>query len=181
MSTKDHSHHFLAFSTEVSAFATFELWATGQVEAYLATVTAAVGDEILNELLFTYEKICLETEGQPSSKRKARLRREIFGSEKLGPVARNIIKLWYVGTWYELPAAWFEAFGVRSKDVTFVVSPAAYAEGLMWKAIGAHPAGAKAPGYGSWASPPRIPAFAGEHANAQVKEVQVNRNEGLAK
>ncbi|MBB5574791.1 hypothetical protein [Rhizobium paranaense] len=179
--TIEDPHRFLAFSTEVTAFGTFELWATGQVEAYLATVNGAIGDAILNELLSDYEKICLQTEGQAASERKARLRREIFGSEKLGPVARNIIKLWYVGTWYGLPGAWCEAFGARPKDVTFVVSPAAYTEGLMWKAIGAHPAGAKAPGYGSWASPPRIPAFAGEAAIAQVKEVQVNHNEGLAR
>ncbi|WFU12040.1 hypothetical protein QA646_19030 (plasmid) [Rhizobium sp. CB3090] len=180
MSIED-PHRFLAFSTEVTAFATFDLWATGQVEAYLATVNSAIGGAILAELLSTYEKICLETEGQALSERKARLRRQIFGSEKLGPVARNIIKLWYVGTWYELPTAWSEAFGANPKDVPFVVSAAAYAEGLMWKAIGAHPAGAKAPGYGSWASPPTIPAFAGEPAIAQVKEVQVNRNEGLAR
>jgi len=34
-------------------------------------------------------------------------------------------------------------------------------EGLLWTAIGAHPAGAKAPGYGSWAEQPRIPPPAG--------------------
>ncbi|NNH33825.1 hypothetical protein C9413_32005, partial [Rhizobium sp. SEMIA 4085] len=38
-----------------------------------------------------------------------------------------------------------------------VVSPDAYIEGLLWKAIGAHPAGAKGPGFGSWAFPPKIP------------------------
>jgi hypothetical protein len=32
---------------------------------------------------------------------------------------------------------------------------------LLWKAIRAHPAGAKGPGFGSWAFPPKIPAFPG--------------------
>jgi len=171
MRPEDRMDHFIAFSTEVTAFTTFDLWGTGQAEAYLATVGAVVGTAFLDELLGAYEKILRETEGEPPSERKARLRREIFGSEKLGPIARNIVKLWYVGTWYELPA-WTEAFGPAPKDVTFVVSSASYVEGLMWKAIGAHPAGARAPGYGSWASPPRIPAFAGDPANAHAIEAQ---------
>jgi hypothetical protein len=39
------------------------------------------------------------------------------------------------------------------------VNESAYTEGLLWVAIGANPPGAKAPGYGSWARPPQIPAF----------------------
>jgi hypothetical protein len=39
-----------------------------------------------------------------------------------------------------------------------VVSAASYTEGLLWPTIGANPNGAKAPGYASWAQPPRIPA-----------------------
>jgi hypothetical protein len=79
----------------------------------------------------------------------------------LGPVARNIIRLWYVAIWYELPKRWKERFGgidgeMPEFDETYVVSPAAYTEGLLWRAIGAHPAGAKAPGYGEWAEPPII-------------------------
>ncbi|WP_208245009.1 hypothetical protein WGT02_39105 (plasmid) [Rhizobium sp. T1470] len=173
MNTEDRLHNFLAFSTEVTAFTTFELWGTGQAEAYLVAGGTVLGAAVLDDLLATYKKILMETEGEPLSERKTRLRREIFGSEKLGPIARNIVKLWYVGTWYELPTAWTEAFGPALNDVTFVVSASAYIEGLMWKAIGAHPAGAKAPGYGSWASPPQIPAFAGDPANAQAIDIKV--------
>ena len=36
-------------------------------------------------------------------------------------------------------------------------APSTYAQGLVWNAIGAHPQGAKMPGYGSWALPPTIP------------------------
>jgi hypothetical protein len=61
--------------------------------------------------------------------------------------------------WYELPRAWTEAYGAREKNFTFTVSANAYTEGLIWPAIGANPSGAKAPGYGSWADPPKIPSF----------------------
>ena len=40
--------------------------------------------------------------------------------------------------------------------ITSTVTAASYQEGLLWPAIGANPPGAKAPGYGSWAQPPRI-------------------------
>lgn len=144
---------FLAFSAEITAFTVFELHATGQADSYHRTVVDVVGQELLDELLDSYDSV---TSGAPPT-RTERLRREIFGNEKLGPIARNIIKLWYVGIWYQLPRAWTELFGARPMDVTFMISATAYTEGLLWLAIGANPPGAKAPGYGSWAEAPQIP------------------------
>ena len=144
---------FLTFSAEVTAFTIFELHATGQAESYHRTVVDVVGQELLDELLDAYDSVM----GGTPNERTGQLRKEIFGNEKLGPIARNIIKLWYVGIWYQLPRAWTDAFGARPMDVTFVVSATAYTEGLLWVAIGANPPGAKAPGYGSWADAPQIP------------------------
>lgn len=149
---------FLAFSAEVTAFTAFELRGTGQAEAYLDTVRTVVGEPLLADLLNTYDGLAAAT-ATPPADRQALLRREIFGSERLGPVARAIVKLWYLGVWFGLPEAWSEAYGPAPHNVTFVVSPAAFVEGLLWPAIGAHPPGAKAPGFGSWAEPPRIPPF----------------------
>lgn len=143
---------FLAFSAEVTAFTSFELLGTGMAGDYLATVIDVVGEETVQQLLSAWE--CARRSGPALEEH---LRREIFGDEKLGPIARNIIKLWYIGTWYQLPYAWTQTFGALEKDVTFAVSPAAYIEGLLWPAIGSHPPGARAPGYGSWAMPPEIP------------------------
>jgi hypothetical protein len=86
------------------------------------------------------------------------IRVTILGDEMLGPVARNLIKLWYVGSWYQMPSDWRETHGGAESDCDFVVSPAAYTEGLLWPAIGANPQGAKPHGYGMWALPPRIKA-----------------------
>lgn len=150
-------NRFLAFSAEVTAFTVFELQGTGQADAYRNTVVDVVGGELLDELLDTYDSVRRE---EPQT-RTERLRREIFGDEKLGPIARNIVKLWYVGIWYQLPQSWTEAFGARPEDVEHMVcanSQPAYAEGLLWTAIGANPPGAKGPGYGSWVAPPQIPA-----------------------
>jgi hypothetical protein len=143
---------FLDFSAEVTAFSTLDLYGTGQAEPYLSAVVQVVGEQALAELLDAYERV---PQADPQS-RQTLLYQDVFSSEKLGPIARNIIKLWYAGVWYKLPQEWTESFGAREADVTFVVSPAAYAEGLLWRTIGANPPGAKAPGYGSWAAPPRI-------------------------
>ena len=84
------------------------------------------------------------------------MRDDIFNNDKLGPVARNIIKLWYTGTWFQLPNDWRKAFSESDKDTTFTVTAMSFTEGLLWKAIDANPSGAKAPGYGGWVLPPRI-------------------------
>jgi hypothetical protein len=155
VTTQDLLRGFLAFSAEVTAFSEFDLEGTGQAESYADAVTSVVGEATLRELLDVYNR------AEAGEDRKAWLYRAIFSDEKLGPLARNIIKMWYVGIWYELPPEWTESFGALENDVTFSVSPAAYTEGLLWRAIGANPPGAKAPGYGSWAAPPRIEATIG--------------------
>jgi len=148
-------NEFLALSSELACFTVFELLGTGQAAAYLATTEKVVGAALLQELLTSYAKL----KDTPLPARSTRICQEIMGNEKLGPIARNIIKLWYAGVWYELPIAWTDKYGALENNVSFTVSPASYTEGLLWTAIGANPSGAKAPGYGSWAQPPQIPAF----------------------
>ncbi|MGO9961670.1 MAG: hypothetical protein ACLP50_37810 [Solirubrobacteraceae bacterium] len=147
---------FLAFSAQVTAFTEFDLQGTGQAEPYLSAVENVVGEGLVSELLEAYGRVQADAQPDPSRLDNL-LRRDIFSDPKLGPVARNIVKLWYVGIWYELPREWTEAFGAREQNFTFMVSADAYTEGLLWPAIGANPPGAKAPGYGSWAAPPQIP------------------------
>ena len=158
MSDKKRMERFLAFSAEITAFTPFDLRGTGMAETYFDTAIKVVGDATIDELLDTYDKAPASI-GNDRTLRDAHLRLRIFGDERLGPVARNIIKLWYVGIWYELPRAWIEAFGARTANITFMASAQAYTEGLLWPAIGANPPGAKSPGYASWVGPPQIPSF----------------------
>ena len=148
---------FIEFSAEVTGFTAFELFGTGMADTYLhEVVTRIIGEARLGKLLDAYTAIKPIT--QPNM-RTSRLRREIFGDEELGPIARNIIKLWYLGIWEALPQNWVETYGPIADNTGFTVNASAYVEGLIWVAIGANPPGAKAPGYGSWAYPPEIPAF----------------------
>jgi hypothetical protein len=155
MSEQERLQQFVDLSAVITGFTAFKLQGTGQSEAYLSAVTRVVGPEPVSELLAAYQSARSQA-GSDDAALDNQLRAKVFSDEKLGPIARNVIKLWYVGTWYQLPSAWRDAFGAREHDTTFVVSPAAYTEGLLWPAIGANPPGAKGPGYGTWVEPPRL-------------------------
>ena len=146
---------FLALSAVVTGYTRFRLLGTGQGHLYFDTVNDVVGEATVKEFLQAFARV-RDGAGSDEAALEQLLRDEILSDEKLGPIARNIIKLWYVGVWYQLPPEWRETFGLREKDVTFVASPTAYTEGLLWPTIDANPSGAKGPGYGTWALPPRI-------------------------
>lgn len=146
---------FVAFSSAITGFSAFQLLGTGQAELYYKTLTDVVGTERVAKLLGVFKGLKV---GAPSvTDLESRLRADVFSDAMLGPIARNIIKLWYVGNWYPLPSAWRAAFGSSPADTPKVASPIAYTEGLLWRAIGANPSGARAPGYGSWANEPVFP------------------------
>lgn len=118
---------FLALSELLTGYGRVDLAGTGQVEQYLRLLADVLPPGVLDELL------CAGRQGAAAGP-------VILGDPKLGPVARNIILLWYRGTW---PA-----------DTNHVVSAAAYQAGLQWLAAKAHPAGALQQGFGAWAEPP---------------------------
>ncbi|MCW2835434.1 MAG: hypothetical protein JWN68_3387 [Nocardioides sp.] len=148
---------FLDLSSTLTGYSRFRLLGTGQVDRYLATSIDAVGDEVLAALLATFTDVHGTAGGDEQALDRG-LRARILSDDLLGPVARNVIKMWYVGTWYQLPQEWHDLHATRGHDTTHVVSPASYTEGLLWPTIGANPPGAKAQGFGSWAAAPVINA-----------------------
>ncbi|MFZ1415307.1 MAG: hypothetical protein WAS73_12120 [Defluviicoccus sp.] len=66
-----------------------------------------------------------------------------FLAGRESPLDAAVIELWYLGVWRGL-------MGTENR----VVSARAYREGLVWRAIGLPPKGAKPGGYASWAMPP---------------------------
>jgi hypothetical protein len=152
----DHVHtEFLSLSAILTGYSRFRLVGTGQADAYLATTRAAVGDVVLNHLLTTFTEVDRDA-GSEEVVLDRGLRARVLSDELLGPIARNLIKMWFVGTWYELPQEWRDRYASREPVATHVVSPASYIEGLLWPTIGANPPGAKGQGFGSWVGPPAI-------------------------
>jgi hypothetical protein len=151
MSRATNGERFIALSAALTAFPEIQLRGTGQAELYYATAEEMAGQENLVALLDTFAGIAAEGE-----ERDRLLRRDILSDDRLGPLARNLLKLWFVGTWYQLPRDWRERFGGSPRDRDHVPSPQSYTEGLLWPAVGANPSGAKPFGYGMWAKPPRV-------------------------
>ena len=146
---------FIDVSASLTGFPAGRLRGTGQGPRYLAAFVDVVGAETVQALLDAHRAVAGEAGGDAAALARG-IRRTILSDGRLGPLARNLIKLWYTGTWYELSREWREAHGASAKDVSFVVSPESYTEGLLWPAVGANPSGAKPLGYGMWANPPRI-------------------------
>lgn len=158
--TTDAFEDFLSLSVDLTAFGETDLLGTGLAHRYLDKVRDACGHEVVGDLLEAHRTARTEATGDgahPDPQRLDRaLRHRIFSDERLGPVARNVIKLWYAGTWYGLPPEWTDSHGAHPAAETSTVTAASYQEGLLWRAIAANPPGAKAPGYGAWAQPPSI-------------------------
>jgi hypothetical protein len=145
---------FLTLSATLTGFSTVELWGTGMVSTYYALVPSIVGEAIFGDLLTRWHDIVVRGAGRPRYVDRL-VGAEMLDDPALGPVARNLGTLWYTGMWYQLPGAWRNLHGASALDLTHVVSPRAYEEGLVWKAILTHPPAAKQPGFASWAMAPK--------------------------
>ena len=95
-----------------------------------------------------------ETAEKESIDLDAEIGLRLLDDPDFGPVARNLIVLWYTGQWVQLPREWRQRHGANPNDVDLILSADSYTEGLVWDAIGVHPQGAKAPGFATWVSPP---------------------------
>lgn len=150
---------FYHLSATLTGYSVAQLQGTGVGQQYLDVLMAIVPHSTLTELFDDFRRL---REDDTPAVLETGIQRHILSSPKLGPVARNIIKLWYLSIWYPLPGEWRAHYGQpsqaeeRYRDVEFVVSGNAYIQGLVWQTLGSHPMGAKQPGYGTWAEPPDI-------------------------
>lgn len=146
---------FTDLSVELTGFDRVELAGTGLLEQHYDTLLRLIGEREAGHLLQAAAE-ALEADGEKHDGEALRTR--VIGSRRYGPVIISLIKLWYLGSWYPLPGSYADVNGSTADDVEHVVSAQAYREALVWRAAGAHPMGAKAPGWGSWAEAPALPS-----------------------
>ncbi|HEY0020132.1 MAG TPA: hypothetical protein VGC13_27805 [Longimicrobium sp.] len=117
---------------------------------FLDFITRQVGQPLVQQLLDRYAAIS-QQQSDPSLQAPL-VQQQIMADPALGPLARRVIRLWYLGTWYaeEPPTP-----GGSPKDQ--VVSMNAYTGGLAWDAIQAHPMGYSELHYGYWSTLPILP------------------------
>jgi hypothetical protein len=130
---------FLALCVELTGFARVELYATGLCDPYFETAKANIGPKTFDVLI----ALAADLAKREPADRLAALEERVYRVDGVRSAAHRIILLWYTGTWFDtLP------FGGAP------LSAQAYIEGLVWRAIGAHPMAAKPQGYGAWSAPP---------------------------
>ena len=144
---------FLYLSAALTGFSVVDLQATGVANDYLTLVTKMVGERLCFDLWSETRKIAGDLP-VVNSRVEREVNRKILLHRMFGPVARNILLLWYNAIWYELPAGWTDKQGANALDHDHVVSAEAYQTALVWQAMGAHPPAAKPTGFASWALKP---------------------------
>jgi len=145
-------NEFLSLSADLTGFDRLEIMGTGVMAEYLEVLDQAVSVAVVDRLLAVHAGL------SDSADRTQGLSDQILDDEQLGPLARNLLVLWYTGAWQPLTSGGPSA-GQPGQESPRIVSPAAYMAGLQWRTVAAHPAGALPPGFGSWSYPP-LGAFA---------------------
>lgn len=143
---------FVDLSFALSGFNRVELWGTGMLQTYYDQVNLIIGEREMGKLLGV-SSVIIPAGGEITAEIEETIEHEILGDSRYGPVARNIIRLWYLGSWAQLPRAWRDVYGATSYDTDHIVSAQAYQESLVWTAGLTHPMGAKQQGFGTWAKP----------------------------
>ncbi|HXN20147.1 MAG TPA: hypothetical protein VN875_17550 [Candidatus Binatus sp.] len=88
------------------------------------------------------------------------IRRVSLSDDDTKFVARSVVLLWYLGSWYEpgdLKNAATSPDSVQGPIKQKVVSAKAYTQGLVWLIVGAHPMGYSNLQFGYWSRDPRDP------------------------
>lgn len=143
---------FYQLSIILTGFEQTKLYATGMGDTYLNTLIDILGEETTGELLEAYYNLTLQERQGGAPVRESI--DTLLQDAKWGPLCRNIIRMWYMGNWYQMPAGWRQTYVSSELDVTKVLGSQAYIEGLVWRAMGRHPKSARQPGYGTWAFEP---------------------------
>lgn len=147
MKLEERRELFLELSEFITGFERVDLIMTDLVDTYIDEVLIRVGEDNLHLLLQTWSSLENKNQEFPN----------LWKDSRKGLILRNIIKLWYTGTWKQLPLDWFNIYASSldpKLNFEHVVSAKGYIEGLIWEVLGAHPPGAKPQGFGSWSEPP---------------------------
>ena len=145
---------FMDLSEVLTGFDQADLVATAMGSTYFNELLQNAGSTATGELLQAYEQITREFPVRDERFLDAVATRIMV---PFAALAQNIVTLWYLARWNQLPGAWRAAHGASASDQDHIVSADAYVQGLVWKAMDSHPRAAKAPGFGTWAFPPNVP------------------------
>jgi hypothetical protein len=115
----------------------------GLASEYLTWMEQNADETALLKTLATYQTIA----ALPPAQQPAQVQEQILSDPVMGNIARRMIRLWYLSTWYTTEPPDPNGDGQ-------VVSMNAYTMGLAWDAAQAHPMGYSELHFGYWAVAP---------------------------
>ena len=111
-----------------------------------------------NDKTSSFATTVANCQGQSPVARRYRQLREAASDDNVKFLARSIVLLWYLGSWYEPTDLKRQASLGRTRSIpSEVVSAKAYTQGLVWQIAGAHPMGYSNLQFGYWSRYPRDP------------------------
>jgi hypothetical protein len=141
--------NFLDLSVNLTGFSEYRLVGTGNTQTFLDLLIERCGEETVIEMLNCNAQIEVDDLDRG-------IRHDLLSSPRFGPIARNLLRLWFIGTWAPMPSEWYIVYGHGGQNGAVIPTSSAYTSGLLWPTVGATPSGAKALGYGMWARAPQF-------------------------
>lgn len=112
----------------------------------------------LNDKTSSFAKLLGFAKGNPTPSPSDILASVEKGDQNVRFLARSIVLLWYLGSWYEPEELQKQATSPKpERSPSEVVSPKAYTQGLVWQIAGAHPMGYSNLQFGYWSRSPVDP------------------------
>jgi hypothetical protein len=136
-------NQFLNISSSLTGFEKVELLGTGMAQQYYEELYRLYKDTFIRLLFIAKAVNDVCSEDQQECEKQ--IHKRIIGDVEFGQIARNIIQLWYMASYTNFN---------DPTSPSYIISPEAYSNGLIWQAMNSHPPGAKHPGFGSWSVPP---------------------------
>lgn len=141
--------NFKNLSIDLTGFSEFELFGTGNMQIFHDLLINRIGNDTFVKLLAMHARV-------ERSDLARNMRHNIMADPCFGPIARNLLYLWFIGSWRRMPMSWVEIYGTGLENHEVIPSSSAYTSGLLWPTISGNPPGAKPFGYGMWAKAPKL-------------------------
>lgn len=146
MSTDPNFNDFVGLSSILTGYPQDQLAPPidpiGLASEYLSWMLQKADQAAFLKTLSTYQNIAAQF---PPADQPAQVQQQILSDPAMGDIARRMIRLWYLSTWYTTEPPGFDGQ---------VVSMNAYTMGLAWDAAQAHPMGYSELHFGYWAVTP---------------------------
>lgn len=100
---------FLELSSILTSIPVGDLRQTGLAQSYFDNLLRYVGRDLTIELMAVYKSFRIQC--KEAEKLRFSVKQQLRTHPKLGPVARNLLKMWRTAHWHQMPQHWQDQYG----------------------------------------------------------------------